>query len=580
MHSNEMSERLSSSSDSTENTIQANLDDMESLLHFAQKVNVPFVDLTASPFDAALVHAFPAKDLMGEQVLPLELQDRRLRVAVADPFKLSAMVRHPMFAGYLVQTVLADEEQINSQLKRLLGVGTETIDLLVQSQPTFADNTANNIGTVGSLGMVDEEANPNDEASVARYVDELLCEAVEQRASDVHLESDEQGLRIRFRIDGFLRVQSVPDALHRFRAGIVSRLKIMAGLNIAEKRLPQDGRFELNFNGHAVDVRTSIMPMIHGEEVALRLVDKSRVHFDFAPIGFPESMLDEWKRLIYRPHGMLLVTGPTGSGKTTTLYTSLQHIQSASTKIVTVEDPVEHALKGVNQIQVHEKIGLTFSECLRRLLRHDPDVMLIGEIRDTDTARNAVQASLTGHLVLSTLHANDSSSAYTRLVDMGIEPYLVASTVSGVLSQRLVRRLCTHCRERYEPHRDELPDDFPNRDAIYRAVGCKHCCETGFAGRVAMFELLIPSEETRRLISQKAVASVIRGEALARGMTTLRQSGWQLVRDGVTTVNEVLRVCEQPDVTSESADPFDEGFDSADYHRSNSLNPFHSAKSL
>ena len=576
MRTNEMSDGSSSSLDSTEKSIQAELDDMESLLHFAQKANVPFVDLATSSVDATLVHRFPAKDLIAHQVLPLELKDRRLRLAVADPFKLSAMVRHPLFAGYLVQTVLADEEQINSQLKRLLGVGTETIDQLVQSQPTLGDKIVH----TSSLGFAHEDATANDEASVSRYVDELLREAVEQRASDLHLEADEDGLRIRFRIDGFLRLQSVPEGLHQFRAGIVSRLKIMAGLNIAEKRLPQDGRFELKINSQSVDVRTSIMPMIHGEEVALRLVDKSRVHFDFETIGFPEAMLVEWKQLIRRPHGMLLVTGPTGSGKTTTLYTSLQHIQSASSKIVTVEDPVEHALKGINQIQVHEKIGLTFSECLRRLLRHDPDVMLIGEIRDTDTARNAIQASLTGHLVLSTLHANDSSSAYTRLVDMGIEPYLVASTVAGVLSQRLVRRLCTHCRESYVPHRDELPNDFASRDAIYRSVGCKHCYETGFAGRVALFELLVPSEETRRLISQNAVASVVRGETLSRGMTTLRHSGWQLVRDGVTTMNEVLRVCEQPDVASESVDPFEDDFDSADYHQSNSLNPFHSAKSL
>ena len=337
MRTNEMSERSSSSSDSTESTSHGNPDDLESLLHFAQKLNVPFVDLAATSLDATLVHQFPAKDLIAEQVLPLALQGRRLRIAVADPFKLSAMVRHPLFAGYLVQTVLADEEQIDGQLKRLLGVGTETIDQLVQSKPTLGDEMI----VTGSLGFAHEEST-SDEASVSRYVDELLREAVAQRASDVHLESDEDGLRIRFRIDGFLRLQSVPDGLHQFRAGIVSRLKIMAGLNIAEKRLPQDGRFELKIDGQSVDVRTSIMPMIHGEEVALRLVDKSRVHFDFETIGFPESMLDDWKKLIRRPHGMLLVTGPTGSGKTTTLYTSLQHIQSASTKIVTVGGSSKH----------------------------------------------------------------------------------------------------------------------------------------------------------------------------------------------------------------------------------------------
>lgn len=533
------------------------LEEIESLRSLAEKCNLPFVDLSCATVDPRLLEKFPIQELNDERVLPLTLSGRRLTLAVGDPFKLESITRHPTFEKYELETVLADENQIVSQLKRGLGVGKQTINqLLEQQQPDTVHSTPL---AVDENGEVEQTA---ANASISRFVDELLHEAIDQRASDVHIERDELGLRIRFRIDGMLRLQPIPRGADQFRLGIVSRLKIMAGLNIAEKRLPQDGHFGITYKGRAIDVRVSIMPMVHGEEVAMRLLDKSQVLFEIDRIGMPERSLSEWKRLIRKPHGMILVTGPTGSGKTTTLYASLRHIRSATTKIVTIEDPVEHSLAGINQIEIRENIGLSFSECLRRLLRHDPDVMLIGEIRDADTARNAVQASLTGHLVLSTLHANDSTTAYVRLVDMGIEPYLVASTVIGIASQRLVRRLCEECRQPYHPLAGELPDDFPAQSAadegatIYRANGCRKCGSSGYSGRVALIELLVPDEGIRRLCLQKAAPSAVRAAAIERGMSTLRQSGWQRVLSGQTTIAEVLRVTEaQATETTKDAAP-------------------------
>ena len=515
------------------------LQEVASLRSLAEKCNLPFVDLSCATIDAKLLEEFPIQELTDERVLPLSLSGKRLTLAVGDPFKLESINRHSAFSQYEVETVLADENQIVTQLKLGLGVGKQTISELIEQDPHSTQLAVDESGAA-------EQTVAN--ASISRFVDELLHEAIEQRASDVHIERDELGLRIRFRVDGLLRLQPIPSGADRFRLGIVSRLKIMAGLNIAEKRLPQDGHFSMTYKDRAIDVRLSIMPMVHGEEVAMRLLDKSQVLLDLDGVGMPRAALANWKQLIGRPHGMILVTGPTGSGKTTTLYSSLRHIRSATTKIVTVEDPVEHSLTGINQIEIRENIGLSFSECLRRLLRHDPDVMLIGEIRDEDTARNAIQASLTGHLVLSTLHANDSTTAYLRLVDMGIEPYLVASTVIGVASQRLVRKLCKACRRAYTPRANELPDDFPKpahgelSQTIYAADGCRECGSSGYSGRVALFELLVPNEVTRRMCLQNSAPSAIRAVAVEQGMMTLRQSGWQQVLDGETTVAEVLRV--------------------------------------
>ncbi|MCA9066944.1 MAG: type II/IV secretion system protein, partial [Planctomycetaceae bacterium] len=381
-----------------------------------------------------------------------------------------------------------------------LGVGGDTINQLVRQRSEEG---------IELLEEIDEDhgelAEGAQAPSVIRLVNELLLEAVKQQTSDVHIEPEERGLRIRFRMDGMLRVQPVPAEINHFYSAIVTRLKIMSHLNIAEKRLPQDGRIKLRVQGREVDVRVSIIPMLHGEGVVMRLLDKARMKFDLKHVGMPPSVSTIFRDLITLPHGIILVTGPTGSGKSTTLYSALNEIRDPTTKIITVEDPVEYHMDGISQIQVHSRIGLTFAAGLRSILRHDPDVVLIGEIRDGETAQAAIQASLTGHLVLSTLHTNDAPSALTRLIDLGIEPYLVSGSVEAILAQRLVRRLCVHCRERYCPDCQtrrvhQLPDDRP----LYRAVGCRECRGTGYSGRVGIFELMTMNVRLRDLCSRKA----------------------------------------------------------------------------
>ncbi|HVT30905.1 MAG TPA: ATPase, T2SS/T4P/T4SS family, partial [Lacipirellulaceae bacterium] len=386
------------------------------------------------------------------------------------------------------------------------------------------------------------------EASVIRLVNEILIEAIESRASDVHIESQASGIKIRYRIDGMLHPQPVPPEINRFQAAIISRLKIMARLNIAEKRLPQDGRIKLRVSGREIDVRVSVIPMLHGEGIVMRLLDKGRMKLSLEALGMEPDLRTQYDELIRLPHGIVLVTGPTGSGKTTTLYSSLLEIKDEATKIITTEDPVEYQLEGINQIQVHPKIGLTFAHSLRSILRHDPDIVLVGEIRDMETAENAIQASLTGHLVFSTLHTNDAPSAYTRLVDMGVEPFLVASTVEAVMAQRLVRTLCTKCKEPFQPKREDLPKDFPwdeftkRGKPLCRPKGCRACRQLGFDGRQGIFELCITNDAVRQLAHDRSSSWEIRNAARAAGMRTLREDAWLKVLGGVTTIDEVLRV--------------------------------------
>ncbi len=346
--------------------------------------------------------------------------------------------------------------------------------------------------------------------------------------------------------DGILHTQPTPPEINHFQAAIISRLKIMARLNIAEKRLPQDGRIKLKVRGREVDVRVSVIPMIHGEGLVMRILDKGSMVFDLQRLGMSQETHNTFSKLIRLPHGIILVTGPTGSGKTTTLYSSLIEINSPDTKIITTEDPVEYQLEGINQIQVHPKIGLTFSNSLRSILRHDPDVVLVGEVRDLETAENAIQASLTGHLVFSTLHTNDAAGAYTRMVDMGVEPFLVASTVEAVMAQRLVRRLCPLCRESYTPDADEIADDFPwdqlNGRPLYRARGCRECRDVGYRGRMGIYELLVTTEKIRELAHVRATSWEIKKAALEEGMHTLRHDGWLRAMSGDTSVEEVMRV--------------------------------------
>jgi general secretion pathway protein E/type IV pilus assembly protein PilB len=444
--------------------------------------------------------------------------------------------------GLTIVPVVAEKSEIARLTKKHLGVGSETVEGLIAAREESDEiELLERIETDGS-----ELSEMVQEASVVRLVNEILIEAIDSRSSDVHIESQSTGIVIRYRIDGILHEQPVPPEINRFQLAIISRLKIMARLNIAEKRLPQDGRIKLRVHGREIDIRVSVIPMIHGESLVLRILDKGSMKFDLRGLGMDADTYHIYSQLIRIPHGIILVTGPTGSGKTTTLYSSLLEIRSSETKIITTEDPVEYQLDGINQIQVHPKIGLTFAASLRSILRHDPDVVLIGEIRDQETAENAIQASLTGHLVFSTLHTNDSAGAFTRIVDMGIEPFLVSSTVEAIMAQRLLRRLCSDCKEQYQPIHADIPNDFPweklGDQLLYRAVGCRNCRNLGYTGRMGIYELLVTNEEIRELAHERVSTWQIKQCALKAGMRTLRMDAWDKAILGQTSVDEVLRV--------------------------------------
>lgn len=505
----------------------------------ADELGMAYVELKDCRIDHELLEQFPSSPVFRHELLPLERKNGRVLVATSDPFNLEAFDELSALSGFKLEPVLARRDDIVRYIKEHFGVGGDTIDALVAQRSGEAIELLEELPE--ETGELAEQA---QQASVIRLVNELLVEALEQQASDVHIEPRERGLRVRFRVDGMLRIQPVPPEINQFYAAIVTRLKIMARLNIAEKRLPQDGRIKLRVSGREIDVRVSIIPMLYGEGVVLRLLDKMRMVFSLKNVGMPADVEGPFRDLISMPHGIVLVTGPTGSGKSTTLYSALKEIERPELKIITVEDPVEYHTDGISQIQVHSRIGLTFAAGLRSILRHDPDVILIGEIRDGETAESAIQAALTGHLVFSTLHTNDAPGAFTRLVDMGVEPFLVSSTLEGVLAQRLLRKLCPRCKAPYRPDPDDLPFGYTldGVDRIYRPVGCRECRDTGYSGRTGIFELLRADHTVRRMCVERADSNKIREYARAHGMSTLRDSGWRKVLEGVTSVDEVLRI--------------------------------------
>ncbi|MBN2291998.1 MAG: Flp pilus assembly complex ATPase component TadA [Pirellulales bacterium] len=522
----------------------------QSLRTIGDAVGLPFVDLAESEIDLSLLEKFPPSAIYRECLFPFHQKNGTLVVATPDPFNLYPLDELSATLGITIVPVLATRMEIAKLTKAHLGVGSETVEhMIAQSSDDAEIQVLDEVETDGA-----ELSQLAEEPSVVRLVNEILLEAIEIGASDIHIESERHDLRVRYRLDGVLQPQPIPPEIHRFRAAIISRLKIMARLNIAERRLPQDGRIELKTGGREVDVRVSVIPMIHGEGIVLRLLDKGRMTFSLTNLGMDDDLLVTFREIISMPHGIVLVTGPTGSGKTTTLYSALQEIRSDETKIITTEDPVEYKLPGMSQIQVHPKIGLTFANSLRSILRHDPDVVLIGEIRDLETAENAIQASLTGHLVFSTLHTNDSAGAYTRLTDMGVEPFLVSSTVEAVMAQRLVRTVCTHCRRSYHPSPEDLPNDFPieqldDDGVLYHATGCRECRQVGYKGRIGLFELMVTTNRIRKISQERASSWEIKQAAIEQGMHTLRQNGWGKVLSGKTTVEEVIRVTKGDDVS-------------------------------
>jgi general secretion pathway protein E/type IV pilus assembly protein PilB len=513
------------------------------LTALGQELGIGYIDLVEYPVNLSLLKTFPTRFIHRERIFPVGQYEDTLVIATSDPLNLYPLDEVASITGMHVQAVLALEEEIDKLIKNNLGVGSETIDGLI-AQTTQEDGAVELIGDLELDGS--ELSRQAQEPSVIRLVNEIFLEAIESRASDIHIETEADGLSIRFRIDGVLHVQNFPSEINRFASAIISRLKIMSKLNIAERRLPQDGRIQLKYSGREIDVRVSVIPMIHGEGIVMRLLDKGAMEFSLQGLGMNSVIYSQFSDLIRLPHGIILVTGPTGSGKTTTLYSALTEIKDTATKIITTEDPVEYRLEGISQIQVHPKIGLTFAASLRSLLRHDPDIVLVGEIRDLETAENAVQAALTGHLVFSTLHTNDAAGAYTRLIDMGVEPFLVSSCVEAVMAQRLVRKLCVHCKEKYVPDKADMPPDFPwdlcqkGGGAMYRPVGCRECRQVGYRGRSGIYELLTTSNPVREITGKNATAWEIKKLALSEGMTTLRMDAWRKALAGETSVDEVV----------------------------------------
>ena len=518
------------------------------------ELGIGYVDLPEYPVNLSLLKTFPTRFIHRERIFPVGQYEDMLIVATSDPLNLYPLDEVASITGMNVQPVLALEHEIDKLIKNNLGVGSETIDgLIAQTQ----EKTGAAVELIGDLELDGSELSEQaQEPSVIRLVNEIFLEAIESRASDIHIETEADGLSIRFRIDGVLHVQNFPSEIHRFQSAIISRLKIMSKLNIAERRLPQDGRIQLKYSGREIDVRVSVIPMIHGEGIVMRLLDKGAMEFSLQGLGMNSVIYGQFSDLIRLPHGIILVTGPTGSGKTTTLYSALTEIKDTETKIITTEDPVEYRLEGISQIQVHTKIGLTFAASLRSILRHDPDIVLVGEIRDLETAENAVQAALTGHLVFSTLHTNDAAGAYTRLIDMGVEPFLVSSCVEAVMAQRLVRKLCPHCKEKYVPVRADMPPDFPwdllqrGGGSLYRPAGCRECRQVGYRGRSGIYELLTTTNPIREITGKNATAWEIKKLALSEGMTTLRMDAWRKTLAGETSVDEVVGNTKQDDYGS------------------------------
>ncbi len=497
----------------------------------ARQIGLKYVDLANLDVDITATSLVDAEIARRYNLIPVGFNGDKLMVAMADPTNVFALDDIRIMTGMQIEPMVATKEDIVAAINRYCHSGSE-VDL----------STEDIEGESKELGGEEAEA---DDAPIVKYVNLLISEGVNDRASDVHIEPMEHDVRVRFRIDGVLHeIRRNPKQIH---SGVVARIKVMADMNIAEKRVPQDGRASVDIRGKAIDIRVASLPTIHGEKVVLRILDKSASLMSLEELGFSEDLLEVYSRSFSKPYGTIMVTGPTGSGKTTTLYATLNVLNSIRHNIITVEDPVEYRLPLINQVQVHYKAGLTFASALRSILRCDPDIVMIGEIRDPESAQIAIESALTGHLVLSTLHTNDAPSALTRLLEMGIEPFLIASAVDCVSSQRLARRLCERCREAYEPDPEFLLKvgfewDNGQERILYKPRGCPACNNTGFKGRVGIYEVLEVSEAIEHLVARNAPHVEIAEMARSEGMRSMREEGFNRVREGLTSIEEVLRV--------------------------------------
>lgn len=531
----------------TEVTAEPTVSEIDMLKLLAEQMGLPFYpDLSAFSVDPELLKEIPYNLAQAYKIFPLKKEaDGSILVALGDPLKINVLDDLQLLLDRKVNGAIVPEKEIKDAIDAYYGIGEETIEKVVElmaSQAEFEIKIEPKSGSQMDLTDLERLAH---EPPVIRLVNLLLLHAIRERASDLHIEPFGNALRIRYRVDGILH-EITPPPKH-LQLGICSRLKVLAGMDIAERRLPQDGRIRLSLAGRQIDMRVSTLPTVWGESIVIRILDKSMMMMGLEQIGLLPEVYDKLKELISKPNGIILATGPTGCGKTTTLYAILQEIYSPEIKIITTEDPVEYEMEGIVQININPSIGLTFANCLRSILRHDPDVILIGEIRDLESAEIAIQASLTGHLVLSTLHTNDAATTITRLIDMEIEPYLIASTLEGVIAQRLVRTICPSCKTQYTPPK-ALIEEIGLKDSdlrgvtFYQGAGCEECNYTGYKGRIGVFELLLVSDNIRDLIMRRASAAEIAAKAKEEGMMTMREDGVQKVLAGITTVEEVLRV--------------------------------------
>jgi type II secretion system protein E len=507
----------------------------------ARVLHLSFTRITDKEIDAAVRDRVPTKVVFQYNVMPMRADNGTLVVAANDPFNLPMLESIRLVTQSRVQLELCTEADIAKALKRYYGVGAETLDELLHKNVLDLD---------APMEITKEDLESGDqEASVVKFVNQIIWEAFKERATDIHLEPMESDLRIRYRVDGVLHQTPVPPQLKRFQAAIISRIKVMSNMDIAERRLPQDGRINVRSGGAEIDVRVSTIPTAYGESVSLRLLTRSSIFLGLEHLGLNHDDEKIIRKLVELPHGIILVTGPTGSGKSTSLYAFLSTINSIDQRIITIEEPIEYELPGVNQMNVKPDIGLTFASGLRHILRQDPDVIMVGEVRDLETAEIAIRAALTGHLVFSTLHTNDAAGAVTRLLDMGIEPFLVSSSVEALIAQRLVRTICATCKEEYRPDPELLREvGFPAGDGktkFYRGRGCEECRFTGYKGRSGIYEILVMQDNLRPLIIDRAPSSAIKQTAIANGMKTLRDDGWVKVKLGITTVEEVGRVTQE-----------------------------------
>ncbi len=527
------------------------VDETRLLTNLGEKFRTPYEPkFDPTRIDRNTLGLFPSRFVFQHHIVPLENTDSAITLATYDLFNTAGrQLAGQLAGGKPVKWVLASRAQILRTIKTLYGVGAETFDELLKARSSN-DDLFTDRELVSDL-------NANDpEASVVKFVNQIIREAITERATDIHVEPLENDLRIRYRIDGILHEASVPPQLRVLQNAIISRLKVMARMDIAEKRLPQDGRINLSAGTSSIDVRVSTIPTVNGESISLRLLSaRDRESFGFEKLDLEESQAKIVRSLLSMPNGIIMVTGPTGSGKSTTLYSFLSSINSVQRRIITIEEPVEYRLPGVSQIDVKPEIGLSFAQGLRHILRQDPNVIMVGEIRDGETADIAIRAALTGHLVFSTLHTNDAVGGITRLIDMNIEPFLLSSTVRAFLAQRLIRTICLHCSAPATYSPTHLRDiNFPEELGVTfrRGTGCEHCRQTGYQGRMAIHEICVISERMRKLIVNKAGGNTLKQAATLGGMKTLRQDGWRRVAEGRTTVEEVLRVTQEDESQTEA----------------------------